>query len=65
MQLSDLALLLLRIGLGTVFLVHGTAKRKLWKVRPSAQMPAGKEAFSTLAPLKRRPSRARTAAPTE
>jgi len=41
MQLSDLALLLLRIGLGTVFLVHGTAKRKLWKVRPSAQMPAG------------------------
>lgn len=41
MHLSDLALLLLRIGLGTVFLVHGTAKRKLWKVQPSAQMPAG------------------------
>ena len=41
MQLSDLALLLLRIGLGTVFLVHGTGKRKLWKVQPSAQLPAG------------------------
>ena len=39
-QLSDVALLLLRVGLGTVFLVHGTQKRKLWKVQPSAQMPA-------------------------
>ena len=41
MQLSDLALLLLRIGLGTVFLVHGTGKRKLWKAQPSTQLPAG------------------------
>ena len=40
-QLNDLALLLLRIGLGTIFIVHGTHKRRLWKVQPSAQMPAG------------------------
>jgi putative oxidoreductase len=40
-QLSDVALLLLRIGIGTVFLVHGTAKRRLWKMQPSAQMPLG------------------------
>jgi len=41
MQLSDVALLLLRIGLGTVFIVHGTAKRRLWKVQPSPQLPVG------------------------
>lgn len=41
MHLNDIALLLLRSGLGAVFLVHGTAKRKLWTVQPSAQMPAG------------------------
>ena len=40
-QLSDIALLLLRVALGTVFIVHGTAKRRLWSVQPSAQMPAG------------------------
>lgn len=39
--LSDIALLLLRIGLGSVFLVHGLEKRKLWKAQPSNQMPPG------------------------
>jgi len=39
--MSDVALLLLRIGLGSVFIVHGTHKQRLWKVQPSAQMPAG------------------------
>jgi putative oxidoreductase len=40
-QLNDLALLLLRIGVGSIFIVHGLHKRRLWKVQPSAQMPAG------------------------
>ena len=38
---SDFALLLLRVGLGSVFLVHGYHKRKLWQVQPSERMPAG------------------------
>jgi putative oxidoreductase len=38
---SDVALLLLRLALGTVFLVHGLPKRHLWKAQPSPQMPAG------------------------
>jgi putative oxidoreductase len=40
-QFSDFALLAPRIALGTIFLVHGTHKRGLWKMQPSAQMPAG------------------------
>src|SRR6266496_6159137 len=40
-QLSDVALLVLRIGLGAVFLSHGLGKRRLWSMQPSAQMPAG------------------------
>jgi putative oxidoreductase len=40
-ELDSVALLLLRVGLGTVFLVHGYEKRKLWKVQASNQMPAG------------------------
>ncbi len=38
---SDVALLVLRVALGAVFLRHGLGKRKLWSVQPSAQMPAG------------------------
>jgi len=38
---NDVALLLLRIGLASIFLTHGTHKQRLWKVQPSAQMPAG------------------------
>jgi len=40
-QFSDVALLLLRLALGSVFLVHGLPKRHLWKAQPSPQMPAG------------------------
>ena len=40
-QLSDVALLILRLALGTVFIVHGTHKRGLWKMQASTQMPAG------------------------
>jgi putative oxidoreductase len=38
---SDFALLLLRIGLASIFFVHGTHKRRLWQVQPSERMPAG------------------------
>jgi len=37
----DVALLLLRAGLGTIFMVHGREKRKFWRMQPSAQLPAG------------------------
>lgn len=39
-QLSDWALVVLRIGVGTSFWVHGTMKRAMWKMAPSEQMPA-------------------------
>jgi putative oxidoreductase len=39
-QLSDWALVALRIGVGTSFWVHGINKRAMWKMAPSAQMPA-------------------------
>jgi putative oxidoreductase len=39
-QLSDWALVALRIAVGTSFWVHGTSKRAMWKMAPSAQMPA-------------------------
>lgn len=38
---SDLGLLALRIALGAIFLVHGTSKLKMWKMKPSGQMSAG------------------------
>lgn len=40
-QFSDVALLVLRLALGTVFLIHGLPKRGLWSAQASAQMPAG------------------------
>ena len=39
-QFSDWGLLALRLGVGTVFLLHGNQKRAMWKMQPSAQMPA-------------------------
>ncbi len=39
-RFSDVALLLLRLALGTVFLVHGLPKRGLWSAQPSERMPA-------------------------
>lgn len=31
----------LRLGVGSVFLVHGLKKRAMWKLRPSPQLPTG------------------------
>lgn len=39
-QFSDIALLILRLALGTIFLLHGLPKRGLWSAQPSAQLPA-------------------------
>ncbi len=39
-QFSDVALLLLRLAIGGIFLAHGLPKRGLWSAQPSAQMPA-------------------------
>lgn len=37
---GDAGLLALRVGVGSIFLAHGLAKRAMWKMQPSAQMPA-------------------------
>jgi putative oxidoreductase len=39
-QFSDVALLLLRLSVGVIFLLHGLPKRGLWSAQPSEQMPA-------------------------
>jgi putative oxidoreductase len=39
-QFADVALLILRFTLGTIFLLHGIPKKGLWSAQPSAQMPA-------------------------
>jgi putative oxidoreductase len=40
-HLSDWALFALRLGVGASFLAHGIQKSAMWKMQPSAQMPAG------------------------
>lgn len=40
-QYSDVALLILRLAVGSIFLLHGLPKRGLWSAQPSAQMAAG------------------------
>jgi len=40
-QYGDWALLALRIGVGSIFLVHGIQKWKMWSMQPSPQLPAG------------------------
>lgn len=40
-ELGDIGLLAIRIAVGSIFLVHGSHKRRLWKVQPSPQMPVG------------------------
>jgi len=37
---SNWGLLALRLGVGITFLVHGSQKRAMWRMQPSAQMPA-------------------------
>ncbi len=39
-QLGDWALVVLRIGVGAIFLIHGRQKQAMWKMQPSLQMPA-------------------------
>lgn len=40
-QFSAFGLLALRIAIGAIFWVHGTAKWAMWRTPPSAQMPSG------------------------
>ncbi len=40
-QLSDWGLVALRLGVGASFWAHGRQKWGMWKMQPSAQMPAG------------------------
>jgi putative oxidoreductase len=37
-QLNQWGLLILRLGVGVVFLLHGISKRKFWTMQPSEQL---------------------------
>lgn len=38
-QYTGVSLLALRLALGSIFLAHGLAKRAMWKMQPSEQLP--------------------------
>lgn len=38
---SDLALLVLRLAVASIFWVHGRSKAGMWKMQPGPQMPSG------------------------
>ena len=40
-EFSDIGLFLLRLAIGISFLVHGSQKLAMWKMKPSEQMPSG------------------------
>ena len=40
-RLSDVALLALRLVVGTSFLIHGWKKLAMWKTQPSERLPGG------------------------
>lgn len=44
-QQSDVALLALRIAIGTIFLVHGRQKLQMWNMQPNEQMSQGQINF--------------------
>ncbi|MBI3004846.1 MAG: DoxX family protein [Ignavibacteriales bacterium] len=39
-RFNDTGLLCLRLAIGSIFLVHGTAKWSMWGMEPSEQLPA-------------------------
>jgi putative oxidoreductase len=40
-RLNQWGILILRLGVGVVFLFHGFSKRKFWKMQPSEQLSSG------------------------
>ncbi|MBI2450666.1 MAG: DoxX family protein [Candidatus Nealsonbacteria bacterium] len=39
-QYSDFGIFLLRLAVGLIFLIHGTQKLAMWKMKPSPEMPS-------------------------
>lgn len=39
-EFNDYGLLLLRLAVGLIFLVHGYQKLRMWKMKPSPEMPS-------------------------
>jgi putative oxidoreductase len=40
-QVNQWGILILRLGVGVVFLLHGYSKMKFWKMQPSEQLSSG------------------------
>ena len=55
LEFSDFGLLLLRLAVGLIFLIHGTKKLGMWKMKPSPEMPSNMlnimRALSVVEPL--------------